>query len=135
MKLAQRCRFPNNELFITALSLLIIFLLTELYFRMYNLYKTLPQVDIISHMVVGMTLATGFYWMFSLTMIRRKAAAAIIFTLIAAIVWEILETLEEMVIPNAPYLIDHFYWDGFSDIIVTVVSGMVILGIIKTVRK
>lgn len=135
MKLSEKFRLPNNTLFKTALILLAAFLVAELFFRTYTIYKYFPPVDVISHLLSGMALATGIYWIFSLTKVKRKAALAVFFTFAAGVIWEILEMLEEMVIPNPPYLLDYFFWDGFWDIAVMVIGGILILDILYILRK
>jgi hypothetical protein len=133
-KLKKEYRFPHNNLFVIALLTLIAFLLVELVIRIYNLYKTVPVVDVPSHLSAGIALSIIFFWALSLTKSRRKRAMSIVFTFIAACIWEILETLEQMVIENPPWMIDYFFWDGFWDIIVTVAGGLIglwILGMLK----
>ncbi|MEM4245209.1 MAG: hypothetical protein QXR60_03330 [Candidatus Nanoarchaeia archaeon] len=135
MKISERYRCPHNKLFITALTLLIAFLATELMFRIFGLYRTFPLVDVISHFLSGMTMAVAIYWILSLTKVRRKAAATIMYTFFAAIIWEVLETLEEMVIPNPPWLVDYWIWDGIFDITVTVFAGIVALDLLYILNK
>ncbi len=135
MKIRDKYRCPHNKLFITALTLLIAFLAAELMFRMFDLYRIFPPVDIISHMLSGMTLAVVIYWVLSLTKVKRKVLTAIIYTFFAAIIWEILETLEEMVIPNPPYLSDYLIWDGVFDITVTVVAVIMALDLLYVLNK
>ena len=53
IKLREKCRCPNNRLFIIVLSFIIIFLLIELVIRIYNLYKTTPFVDILIYLFTG----------------------------------------------------------------------------------
>ena len=141
VKIKEQYRFPNNNLFVVALLSLVAFLLVELVIRIYNLYKTAPFVDIPSHFFAGIALGTGIYWVLSLTLIYRKKTMTILFTFIGAGIWEILETLEEIVIENPPWMKDIFFWDGFWDIIITVIGGIFALvllnylkinGIIKT---
>jgi len=135
MKIRERYRCPHNKLFITALTLLIAFLAAELMFRMFDLYRIFPAVDIISHFLSGMTLAVAIYWILTLTKVKRKALTAIIYTFFASIIWEILETLEEMVIPNPPYLSDYLIWDGVFDITVAVFAGLVALDLLYILNK
>ncbi|MBR9691593.1 hypothetical protein GOV06_02305 [Candidatus Woesearchaeota archaeon] len=134
LKIRERCKFPHNELFFTALISLIIFLMMELFVRSFNLYKHLPFVDIPSHFFAGIALFIGIYWVLSLTAIIRKKTWAILLTFIASIFWEILETLEDLVLPNPSYLKDIFFWDGFWDIIVAIIGGLFGIGILYALK-
>lgn len=118
---------PNNNLFITALLSLVLFLLLELTLRIYDFYRDAPLVDILSHLFGGVAMAIGIYWVLSLTIVEKKKIATIVFTLIGAIIWEILETLQELLFYNPPYLMDFFFWDGFWDVIITTTGSLLAL--------
>lgn len=134
IRLAQRYAAPHNGLFIMALFLFIAFLLFEITTRIYDLYRVLPEVDIPSHFLAGLALGAGSYWFLSMTLVSRKKVSAVAFTFVGAIIWEILETLEELVIENPNHLKDIFFWDGFWDIIVTVIGGTAIVLFINFAR-
>jgi len=129
------CRCPNNGHFIIALILLIIFLLIELFLRIYNLYFHEPLVDVPSHFFAGMAIGAGVMWILALNEIRHKKLWTVFFTFVVAIVWEILETLEELIIPNPPYLQDIFFWDGFFDIVITVIGGIASLSFLYMIAR
>jgi hypothetical protein len=133
--LLQRCKCPNNGLFIVALMLLVTFLFIEVVARSYNLYQTFPDIDVPSHFFAGMAICSGAFWIMSLNQIRRKKLAAVLCTFAAAIVWEILETIEEMVIPNSVYLRDIFFWDGFFDIFFTVLGGIFVFVFLYIIKR
>lgn len=135
MRIINRCRCPNNGLFIVALVLLATFLTVEMVIRMYNLYFHEPMVDVPSHFFAGLAIGAGAAWVWSLNEVRRKKLATLGVTLVVAIIWEILETLQELVVENPPYLRDIFFWDGFSDIIVTVLGGVFSLLFIAIIRR
>lgn len=130
-KLIEKCRFPNNNLFIIGLLCLVFFLLLELLIRSYNLYQHAPLVDLPSHFFAGIALGGIFYWVLSLTELKKTKSFAIVFSLIAAVIWEMMETLEELVFYNPPYLKDIFVWDGFADIIVTVIGALFLMMLFK----
>jgi hypothetical protein len=133
--LLQRCRCPNNGLFIIALILLATFLFIEVVARSYELYRVFPDVDVISHFFAGMAISAGSFWVMSLNSIRRKKIASIICTFIVAVIWEILETLEETVIQNSVYLRDIFFWDGFFDIFFTVLGGIFVFAFLYIIKR
>jgi len=126
---------PNNHLFITALLSLVFFLLLELTLRIYDLYRDAPLVDVPSHLFGGAAMAMGIYWVLSLTIVEKKKIATIVFTIIGAIIWEILETLQELLFYNPPYLMDFFFWDGFWDVIITTTGGLLALWFLGILRK
>jgi hypothetical protein len=129
----KRC--PNNDRFVIALMLLAVFLLVELFLRIYDLYYHMPEVDVPSHIFAGLAIAAAASWIISLTGSRRIVSMPLIITLAAACFWELLESLEEMVVANPPYLQDIFFWDGFFDIAFTVVGGLLFFVLIRIVRR
>lgn len=135
LTLAERCSCPNNTLFIIALFSLIFFLFIEVVIRTYALYSSAPLVDIPSHFFAGIALAAGIYWITSLTSIQRKKSVTLFLTFVGAGIWEVLETLEELVIVNPPLLRDVFFWDGFWDIIITVIGGAFALALFYILKR
>ena len=134
MKLIEKCKCPNNGLFIAACFFLIVFLLAEITIRIFNLYKDMPVVDVPSHIFAGMAIGSGIYWITTLTKIKRKNLAALLFALLFAFFWEILETLQELVMYNPPYLVDLFFWDGVGDIVATFFGAVFALGVIYILK-
>jgi hypothetical protein len=134
IKMREQFRFPNNNLFIFALISLILFLSVELFLRIYNLYITVPWVDIPSHFTAGIAIASIIFWILSTAQIHKKKVFTVLFTFVAAAIWELLETLEEMVIENPPWMKDIFFWDGFWDIIVAIIGSLVALSVIKHLK-
>jgi len=126
---------PHNNLFIATLLSIIFFLLVEVAIRIYNLYKDVPLIDVPSHLVGGIALGFIASWALSLTDIKSKKIYVVVFAFIGALVWEILETLQELVFYNPPYLQDIFWWDGFWDVIVTTLGGIIALSIISYLRN
>lgn len=121
----------RNRLFALSLSLLALFLFTESWIRELDLYRTFPSVDIPSHFIGGMATASTILWILSLTPIGERRILSIAFTFLVAVIWEIMETLQEMIIPDPPYLQDYFFWDGFWDIAVTVIGGVSVFGLLS----
>lgn len=77
--LAQKCKCPNNNLFITALIALILFLIVEINLRIFDLYFHLPWVDIPSHIFGGIAFVTAIFWIVSLTKIENKGKTSLFF--------------------------------------------------------
>jgi uncharacterized membrane protein YjdF len=115
--------------------LLANFLFIEVVARSYDLYRVFPNIDIISHFFAGMAICSGAFWVISLNKIRRKKIAAVICVFIATVIWEILETVEEIVIPNSVYFRDIFFWDGFFDIIFTVLGGVFVFAFLYLIKE
>jgi hypothetical protein len=133
--LLQRCSTPNNGLFIVAMILLVTFLFIEVVIRSYDLYHDMPDVDVLSHFFAGMAISAGAFWVMSLNRIRRKKIASVLITFAAAIAWEILETLEDLIVLNPTPLKDIFFWDGFFDIIFTVAGGIFLFIFLHIIQR
>lgn len=133
--LKERCKFPHNHLFIAAMIFLSWFLLFEVVIRTYNLYRAIPLVDIPSHFFAGIAMFTCIYWALSLTKVRHKKLAAIFFTFVGALVWEALETLEELFFEQPDHLKDIFFWDGFFDVIFTVLGGIFAISLLSFLKR
>lgn len=136
-KFKKRIELPYNNLFISGLIFFIIFLLVELWARIYDLYNYWPSIDIPSHFFAGIATGTILLWIVSLSGVYRKKTFVLSFTLIVAGIWELLETLEEKITPFTvpPYLRDYFFWDGFWDIILTFLGGVASLFIISLLKE
>jgi hypothetical protein len=136
-KIKKLIEVPYNNLFITSLILVIAFLFVELIARIYNLYEYWPVIDVPSHFFAGMAATCIFFWIVSLSNVKRKRTTAVSLTLVVAGIWELLEMLEEKITPFTvpPFLRDYFFWDGFWDIIVTVMGGILIFLILKLLKS
>ncbi len=124
----------DHNLLITALVLWIFALLAEVTWRTYELYRNSPSVDLISHFISGMALTATAYWLGYKFDIKHHNWFALNFTVLASLAWEILESLQEMVFYNPPYLIDYFFWDGFWDVIIAITAATVFL-LLKTFKE
>lgn len=123
----RRNHFPNNNLLFLSLFFFIIFLVVEVTLRIWDLYRHIPLVDVPSHFFAGMAIACLAYWIYSLSEISRKKLMAIIVTLIVSLFWELLEIIQDEIIPNPPYLRDVFFWDGIWDTVSAIVGGFFLL--------
>lgn len=135
MQSFKRCKCPNNSLFICALVSWIWFLLFELFLRIYSLYRQAPLVDVPSHLFAGIAIFASAIWYFSLTSVWNKRFYSLVVVAAVAVGWEIFEKLQELVVYNPPHLVDVFFWDGFADIIVTFLGGLVGLGLLLLAKK
>ncbi|MFH1332072.1 MAG: hypothetical protein ABIH63_02190 [archaeon] len=126
--------YGNNQLFITGLTLFTCFLGLELFFRVYDLYRIFPDVDIVSHILSGVTLYVIIYWILTKTKAERKNITTLSFTLLIAFAWEAVEYLEDRIVLNTPYLVDYFFWDGAVDIITTMLGAVIGMGILKLLK-
>jgi hypothetical protein len=115
----------RKDLLILALIQTIAFLLAELFFRANDLYLHAPWIDNISHLLAGIAIFSLSYWSVYRLKKESRRTLAVFISLLAAIAWELLEMIEEMIIQNPPHLVDIFVWDGFTDIVVTL-SGAAI---------
>ncbi|PIN73579.1 hypothetical protein COV20_05135 [Candidatus Woesearchaeota archaeon CG10_big_fil_rev_8_21_14_0_10_45_16] len=128
----NRCQCPNNRLFIIALLTFIAYLLLEVTIRIYNLYRLVPVVDVPSHLVGGAALGCGIFWIVSLNQVKQKGIFTFFLAIVGAFIWELFETLQELIFYNPPYLIDIFWWDGFWDVVVTILGAILAILTIKS---
>ncbi len=128
-------QLPHNNLFISALLLWIVFLIFELFNRMFDLYAVAPWVDIPSHFLGGIAIGVTAFWVISLTLVKHKKRAAVYCTFLVAVIWEILESFEDYFITNPPWLKDYFFWDGFWDIVITIVGGVAAMSFLVMLKK
>ncbi|PLW80112.1 hypothetical protein C0585_04320 [Candidatus Woesearchaeota archaeon] len=130
---------PGFETFILASISIIIFLSIELISRIRDWYRIFPYIDIFTHLLAGISLFFVAFWIGTVLKDKHKHKLAFFFVVASSIIWEIMETLEEMIVPNPPHLKDIFFWDGFFDIIFAIIGGFIafsfILNYMKTFRK
>ena len=112
-----------------ALGSLLFATIFEVIVRANDWYRVYPNVDIITH----------FSWFFSSLLIlyvytELKALDIFEIVLVGHIVWEIGEMLVDKILPQAPHMIDVFFWDGFFDIINGVTGAAVAWGVIMYVQ-
>jgi len=112
---------------ITALYVWIIFLGYEVFVRTYDLYRTVPQVDIMGHFLAGIALAASFFWFTSRYKIKHFVATIFFGTILVSLVWEAVEAIQEVFIFNPPYLIDIFFYDGVFDVVMAGIGAITFL--------
>ena len=117
----------SKDLLIFALLMTISFLLLEVAARTYDLYLIMPTIDVPSHFLAGLALGSLAYWWLAKKGIKQKGTWAVFTAFVAAGLWEIIETTEEIFVYNPPYLRDFFFWDGFWDIIFTTLGGFIVM--------
>lgn len=135
MEKPKRYRYPTIDILITALVLMGSFLGVELFCRVYYVYEIFPSIDILTHTLSGMAFGVGFYWMLSLTNVRKKKFLAVFFTFLVSIGWEVIEQIEDIVNYNPPYLIDIFFWNGVRDVVSDIIGAILGLGIFFFLKK
>jgi len=124
----------KHSLMITALYLWLLLAVYEIHLRTYDLYRTLPEVDLLGHFLGGIALAATFIWIAQKLNRKHYAWFAMIGTLVASLVWEAGEKIQELIFYNPPYLIDVFFFDGVIDIILALVGAATFL-LIKLFKK
>ena len=122
----------RDKYLVTWMGFLILLLLGEVCIRTYNLYYYLPSIDIVSHFIAGLWLGCFFYWLVYYWHISKRLTSFFVLlgTLISTLAWEGIETLQELVIYNPPHLVDIFWWDGFFDVIVALISASILLFVV-----
>ena len=127
LHLKKRNHFPNNNLLFLALAFFIIFLIVEVTLRIWDLYKHIPMVDVPSHFFAGMAITCLSYWIYTLSPTKHKKLLAMTVSIVISFIWELLEIVQEKLTPDPPYLRDFFFWDGFWDIIIAIIGGLILL--------
>jgi len=124
--------FKNSRLLTFAMFFTILWLLLELVARIYDFYRIIPWIDIPSHILAGIALAAFLTWFIYQSNIKRKNLLVILWVIAVSTVFEIGEILEEKIFPNQPlHLQDIFFWDGFWDIIMAIIGGLIFLALFK----
>jgi len=132
-------KVQRNNLLLLALLSVIVFLAIELFSRIYELYKYYPPIDIPTHIFGGIALATLLFYIIFTTSIKNKIKFTLLLTFIGACIWEVFESLEELIVSNffeiPEYLHDVFFWDGFADIIITSLGGIIAILLINHIKN
>ena len=123
----------QNRLVI-ALWMWALFLLHETFVRTYDLYRIVPMIDVVSHFLAGIALGATFLWFAYRAKYYHTNWVSIAGVIIASLIWEGVEIVQQWVIINPPYLIDIFFWDGFFDIIFALLGTLTFL-LIRTFRE
>ena len=126
--------YREQSLLSTALSLWVVALVIEVIIRTYDLYRIVPDVDVVSHLLAGVAMAASLFWLSDKLKFPHYRFAAIIGTVILSLLWELTEALQELFVYNPPYLLDFFIWDGFFDVIVAVAGAAIFVFIRKNIE-
>ncbi len=121
----------RSRLLIAALLLLVLFLFYETTIRSWDLYRTLPIVDLPGHFLAGMAATALAYWVLKRRRTRSPHRAAIVVAFVVALAWEATELLQERVSPDPRWLRDVFWWDGFFDVVAAVVGSLVVFPLLR----
>lgn len=122
--------FPNSNLLFLSLFLFILFLVVEVTLRIWDLYKHIPMVDVPSHFFAGMAVGCLTYWIYLMTPAKHKNLMALFITIIISLIWELLEIVQEKLLPDPPHLSDFFFWDGVWDTVVAIIGATILLYVI-----
>ena len=126
--------YREQSLFTTTLLFWVIALVVEVTIRTYDLYRIAPDVDILSHLLAGVAMAAGLFWLSDKWKFPHYRFAAIFGTIIISLLWELVESLQELLITNPTYLLDFFIWDGFFDVIVATAGAIIFVLIRKNIE-
>lgn len=111
-----------------------LFLVLEGCIRLFDWYRTAPWVDLPSHFLSGAAVTALVYRWLAKGPERSRRRRAMAGNLIVAFAWEGLEKLDEVFTPDPPHLRDVFFWDGFWDVVLALIGGLVWLGIERAAR-
>jgi hypothetical protein len=111
----------------------VAFLLLEGCIRLFGWYRTVPWVDLPSHFLSGAAVTAVVYRRLSGSEASRRGRA-MVGNLIVALAWEGLEKLDEVFTPDPPHLRDIFFWDGFWDVVLALVGGVLWLWVAWRIR-
>ena len=123
----------QNDL-VTALYSWVLFLVYEVFVRAFDLYGPIPEVDIVGHFLAGIALGATFLWIGRKNHITWRNWFVVGGSIAMSLLWEAAEKIEDSVYPNPDYLIDIFFWDGVSDIIIALLGTSLYL-LIKHFNK
>lgn len=119
------------RLALATLLLWLLFLGVEVTARLEELYRTHPPVDLLIHFLSGWALAGTWIlfvrWRKGPVSRSRLRVIGVLGTLAVSVLWEIGEMVEERIRVNPPHLLDPFFWDGVTDLLVALVgAGMAV---------
>ena len=138
--LKQYFSYPQSELLILALISFIIFVLLEVCSRTYDLFYYFSNIDIPLHILSGFAIMIGFLWVLNFPGFRaisteKKRIIAAVSTFIISILWELVEILQELFFTDPDYLKDVFFWDGFFDVLFSIVGAIVAVLILRLLKN
>ena len=130
----------RSRLLIAALIGAVIFLSWETTIRTWDLYRTMPWVDLPGHFLSGMASSALVYWLLQRWRSRRNRTdrpyvLAVVASIVIGLLWEASEIIGERIWPDPPHLHDHFWWDGFWDVIAATVGAVAVFPWLRFVRR
>lgn len=103
-----------------ALILVLPFILMEWYMRANGLYATMPYLDKPVHFLFGVGVAGIVYLIYSK---EHNPRLVLWWAFILSMIWEMMEIIGDQVIPQSAGMTDLFFFDGFFDIVVSVIGA------------
>lgn len=132
---------PNirSRLLIAALLCAVVFLTWETMVRTWDLYRTAPLVDLPGHFLAGCASSALAFWYVQRRRSRRNRTEkpygwAIGISIAIALLWELVEKVQEVVSPDPAYLRDVFWWDGFFDVVAGTAGAVLVFPILRWLR-
>jgi uncharacterized membrane protein YjdF len=137
---ARKTNNIRSRLLIAALLGAVVFLAWETSIRAWDLYRTAPLVDLPGHFLAGIASTALAFWYLQRRRSRRNRTdkpyvLAVIVSIVVALLWEAIETAQEVVSPDPAHLRDVFWWDGFWDVIASTVGAVVVFPLLRLLRK
>jgi uncharacterized membrane protein YjdF len=133
---------PNirSRLLIAALLGAVAFLTWETVIRTWDLYRTVPWVDIPGHFLSGMASAALAYWLLQRWRSRRNRTdrsyvLAVLIAIAIAFLWEASEMIGERIWPDPAHLRDVFWWDGFWDVVAGTVGAISAFPLLRLMQQ
>ncbi|MDH3222895.1 MAG: hypothetical protein OEO23_04200 [Gemmatimonadota bacterium] len=108
------------------------FMAVEGVIRALDLYRRAPWVDLPSHFLSGAAVTAILCVFLAGLGPGRRARSAMIGNAAVALAWEAAEAIDEVFTPDPPHLQDVFFWDGFWDVSLALVGGLVVLRILRS---
>lgn len=104
----------------------------EWIYRLFNLYRTMPNLDILAHFLGGVGLTLVLVKGFN----QNKKNTAIL-NILTALGWEAGEVFFDNLFPiiNSTFLRDPFFWDGISDILFQLLGMISVYFFLKKTKQ
>lgn len=125
----------HSRLLIAALLLGVAFLALEVVARIWDLYRRFPPVDLPLHLLAGMAVCAFGYWVALRRGYPHPRGWALGLTLVVALAWEGAELVQERLWPDPPWLEDVFLWDGFFDVLASLLGGILAFPFLRWLRR
>lgn len=123
------------RLLVAALLLWVIFLSWEVTIRTWDMYRRFPPVDLVSHFLAGLAMASLAYRWALQHVTPHPRRRAVLATGVLALAWEGVELVQEHFWPDPPHLQDVFFWDGVTDILASLVGAVLVFPLLRLMRR